>query len=45
MKDVVISLYDLTGNIVIPWVESGYTAYIVDCQHKSGMNDAGGGEL
>jgi hypothetical protein len=32
----VVSLYDLTGNMVLPWVEAGYTAYIVDMQHPRG---------
>lgn len=43
MKDVVISIFDITGNMVTPWVEAGYTAIIVDMQHPAGMNDAGGG--
>lgn len=43
MKDVVLSMFDLTGNMVKPWVEAGYTAVIVDMQHPHGMNDAGGG--
>lgn len=29
----VISLCDLTGNMVRPWVEAGYDAYLVDPQH------------
>lgn len=32
-KDIVISLFDYTGNMVKPWVENGYTAYIVDILH------------
>lgn len=32
----VVSLFDLTGNMVRPWVEAGYTAYIVDMQHPAG---------
>lgn len=42
-KDVVISLYDKTGNMVRPWADAGYTCYIVDIQHRHGMHDAGGG--
>lgn len=30
---VVISLCDLTGNMVKPWVEAGYSAILVDPQH------------
>ena len=29
----VISLCDLTGNMVLPWVEAGYNAILVDPQH------------
>lgn len=29
----VISLCDLTGNMVQPWVEAGYAAFLVDPQH------------
>ena len=29
----VISLCDLTGNMVAPWVEAGYEAFLVDPQH------------
>ena len=32
----VVSLFDLTGNMVRPWVEAGYTAYIIDMQHPAG---------
>lgn len=33
----VVSLYDLTGNMVRPWVEAGYKALIVDIQHPPGL--------
>jgi hypothetical protein len=33
MKNVVLSLADLTGNAVAPWVEAGYEAFLVDPQH------------
>lgn len=36
MQDVVVSLFDLTGLMVKPWVGAGYTAYIVDIQHPKG---------
>lgn len=29
----VISLCDLTGNMVQPWIEAGYSAFLVDPQH------------
>ena len=29
----VISLCDLTGNMVQPWIEAGYRALLVDPQH------------
>ena len=32
-RRVVISLCDLTGNFVKPWVEAGYDAILVDPQH------------
>lgn len=34
----VVSLFDITGNMVRPWVEAGYTAYIVDMQHPAGLS-------
>lgn len=37
-KNIVISLYDLTGVMVKPWLEAGFTCYIVDHQHKPGIN-------
>lgn len=33
-KDVVISLYDFTGNMVKPWADAGYTCYCIDIQHS-----------
>lgn len=33
MRDVVLSLCDLTGNFTTPWVGAGYTAILVDPQH------------
>ena len=34
---IVVSLFDITGNMVRPWVDAGYTAYIVDIQHPPGQ--------
>ncbi|WP_107768486.1 hypothetical protein [Nocardioides terrigena] len=39
-RPVVISLCDLTGNFVAPWVEAGYRAILVDPQHEA--TDFGG---
>lgn len=36
-KAVVISLCDITGTMVIPWVENGYEAILVDPQHPPGI--------
>lgn len=33
----VVSLFDLTGKIVMPWLEAGYECYIVDIQHPKGF--------
>lgn len=41
MKDIVLCLYDLTGNMAKPWVDAGYTAVIVDMQHKPGAKQEG----
>lgn len=41
MKDVILCLYDLTGNMAAPWVDAGYTAVIVDQQHKPGIERDG----
>ena len=38
MEDkVVISMCDLTGHLVDPWVENGYRAILVDPQHPEGV--------
>lgn len=36
--DVALFLYDVTGNMAKPWLEAGYTCYIVDVQHKAGIH-------
>ena len=38
MKDVAVFLYDLTGKMAAPWLDAGFTCYIVDLQHKRGTN-------
>ena len=37
MRDTVVSLFDLTGVMVQPWLDAGYSAYIVDIQHSRGV--------
>lgn len=37
MRDVALFLYDLTGNMAQPWLDAGYTCYLVDMQHKDGI--------
>lgn len=34
----VISLFDKTGHMVLPWAEAGYHCLIVDIQHPAGIN-------
>ena len=36
-RDVVVSLADITGHFVEPWVENGYRAVLVDPQHPTGI--------
>lgn len=38
-KRTVLSLCDLTGNFVQPWVEAGYSAVLVDPQHGLDQTD------
>lgn len=40
-QKVVLSLCDLTGNFVEPWVENGHTAVLVDPQHETNYVDSG----
>lgn len=35
---IILSLCDLTGNVVAPWVDDGYHAILVDPQHDSGIH-------
>lgn len=41
MRDVILCLYDLTGNMAKPWIEAGYTAVLVDMQHPPGITQEG----
>lgn len=36
MRDIVISGFDRTGNMVRPWAEVGYLCYCIDIQHQKG---------
>lgn len=37
----VVSLFDLTGNIVMPWLNAGHDCWIVDIQHPFAYNERG----
>lgn len=39
MRDIVVSLCDLTGTFVKPWLEAGYSAVLVDPQHGLSRSD------
>lgn len=41
MKDTVISLFDLTGKLVQPWIDAGYDCWIVDLQHPPAYDSGG----
>jgi hypothetical protein len=38
---IVISLFELTYNMIAPWAAAGYTCYCVDLQHPPGETRAG----
>ena len=40
-KGVIVSLCDLTGKMVEPWVRAGYRAVLVDPQHSAGVSTDG----
>jgi len=40
-KDIVISCFDYSTNMVKPWAEAGYTCYCVDLQHPAGETREG----
>lgn len=42
VPDLCISLYDVTGAMMKPWVESGRVALIVDIQHPPGLTTVDG---
>jgi hypothetical protein len=35
-QQTVVSLFDVTGNMVAPWAEAGFLCYCVDIQHPPG---------
>jgi hypothetical protein len=39
MKNIVISLYDYTGEAVKPWAEAGYECHCYDIQHQGNIVD------
>lgn len=39
MKDIVLSLFDITGNMVKPWTDAGFKAICIDMQHPQGINE------
>jgi len=41
MKNIVLSLFDYTTNMVKPWAEAGYTCYCIDIQHPKGETKEG----
>lgn len=41
VKDTVISLFDLTGKMVEPWLEAGFECWIVDTQHPVAYESGG----
>ena len=40
-KGVVVSVFDYSGVMVKPWLDAGYTCYIVDIQHPEGEHRDG----
>ena len=40
-KGVVVSVFDYSGAMVKPWLDAGYTCYIVDIQHPEGEHREG----
>lgn len=41
MPGVVVSCFDYTCNMVMPWADAGYTCYCVDLQHPAGETREG----
>jgi hypothetical protein len=40
-QQIVVSLFDVTGNMVLPWAEAGFLCYCVDIQHPPGEKREG----
>ena len=40
-KDVVISLFDVSGKMVKPWLDAGYECWIIDVQHPVAYETSG----
>ena len=40
-KSIVVSLFDYTCNLVLPWAEAGYLCYCVDIKHPNGAHRTG----
>ncbi len=40
-QQTVVSLFDVTGNMVAPWAEAGFLCYCVDIQHSAGEHREG----
>lgn len=40
-RDIVISLFDVSGKMVAPWLEAGYECWIVDTQHPPAYGNDG----
>ena len=40
-RKVMISCFDLTGNMAKPWADAGYECHIVDVQHPDGKTVEG----
>jgi len=39
--DLVVSLFDFSGNMVEPWAKAGFTCYCVDLKHQAGERREG----
>ena len=40
-RTAVVSLFDVTGKMVQPWLDAGYEAWIVDVQHPVAYETGG----
>lgn len=41
IQEIVVSLFDHTGNMVKPWAVAGFLCYCVDLRHPAGENRQG----